>query len=193
MHKTFQKIGIIPFLLIILVSAFTLAVAPAYADYIIYDSSQGPYHLTIWASPNPISEGNVHITVRLARPDSLGLGQEYPVRHADMQLTFQQLDGVGADGKPVAYTVHKAQVADETDPGTYEIHDALYAAGDYTAHLKVSSIEGATQFDFPVKALARPDDRLFDGLLLGGIALGVLGIVLAYLRRNKETEVLQSV
>ena len=187
MHKNFLKVWLGLFLLVGLgVGGLTLLAAPAYADYIIFDTSQEHYHVTVWASPNPVSEGNVHLTVRLARPDSMGLGQEYPVRHADMTLTFQQLDGVGADGKPVAYTVHKAQTADETDPGTYEIHDALYAAGDYTAHLKVAATDGAAQFDFPVKALPRPDDRLFDAFLVGGIALLVLSIVLAYMRRSKE-------
>lgn len=187
--KCFSKAWLGSLAVLILASIVTVFVAaPAYADYIIFDKSQGRYHVTIWASPDPISEGNVHFTIRLARPDSLGLGQEYPVRQATIQMTFQQLDGVGADGKPVAYTVHKAQIADETDPGTYEIHDAFYVAGDYTAHLKVESTEGTTQFDFPVKAIPRPDDRLFDAILLGGIAILVLVIVLSYMKRPKDKD-----
>ena len=175
------------FIVYLLLVSLGVGTKSAYADYIVFDKSDSHYHITVWASPNPISEGNVHLTVRLARPDSMGLGQEYPVRNAIMQLVFEQLDGVGADGnKPVAYTVHKPQTADETDPGTYEIHDALYAAGDYTAHLKISGSEGPATFDFPIKAIPQPDDRLFDAFLLGGIAILVLTIVLTYLRRPKE-------
>src|SRR5437763_372104 len=77
---------------------FGAPLARASEGYVIYDAPNvGGLHVTVLASPNPISVGKIHLFVRLAQ--SNGFNGEQPYRGAQLLVEFYHTSGPGADEK----------------------------------------------------------------------------------------------
>ncbi len=172
-------------LLVVALLVLDLVLLPrlARADYVVMDKQIDNYHVTVWARPNPIAEGKVHLLLRVGR--QLNVGQEYPVQGATVTVRFEELpeDGV-LSFTPKNY--YRDLAAGEADPGTYEWDDSLFSSGHYRAVIKLSSNLGKSETSFEFKALPAPDDRLFSIALLALFPLSLMTLVFMYMRRPKD-------
>jgi hypothetical protein len=156
----------------------------AQAEYVVYDGKVDNYHVTVWASPNPISVGKVKLLLRLGR--QVNVSQEYPVRDAQVTVQFRQLTGPGTQPGSTIDTYHKALAANETEPGNYEMEDSLLSEGRYQTIINMDSGVGKSNLTFEFTAQPQPDDRIVSLLLLALFPLGLLLLVYFYVRRPKS-------
>ncbi|NWJ47774.1 MAG: hypothetical protein HXX08_18125 [Chloroflexi bacterium] len=156
--------------------------AQAAPGYLIKDEIAGPYHLSIWASPNPISVGNIKLTIRLAQKG--GVDQEYPVRNANFTVQFKQISGPGTENNPKKLLISNVLVATESDPGNYEVADSLAAEGKFLVSMNIDASPGKQKYEFEINALPQPEDRIFSIFLLFMVALFVFALVITYIRQG---------
>ncbi len=169
-------------LLALLVLAFYPSPSLA-AGALVRDDTTGPYHISIWASPNPIAVGKVSLNIRLGQKG--GVDQEWPVRNASITVQFKQTSGPGTENKPQVLITSNVLVAPEADPGNYEVADSLPAEGNYNVIMNINGSAGKATYIFSVYAQAQPDDRIFSIFLLVCVALFVFGLVITYLTQAK--------
>lgn len=157
----------------------------ARAEYVVYDAQVEAYHVTVWARPNPISEGKVHLLIRVGR--AANVSQEFPVQQARITVRFEPLGEAGAPPPTGPSYSYKELVATESEPGTYEMEDSLFTAGQFRANIKLDSSFGKSATAFEFKALPPPDDRLLSLLLLALFPLGLFTLLYFYVRRPKSS------
>jgi hypothetical protein len=155
-------------------------VSRASEGYVIYDAQdvQG-LHITVLASPNPISVGKIHLFVRLARPSG---NSEEPYRGADLLVEFYHISGPGAD-QSASYVQRRDLVAPESEPGTYELSDSIQNEGDYQVTLTLRNEQKPISTSFTFNAKPEPDDRFLSVLLLSLFPLFLAWLIWMYLKR----------
>ena len=156
--------------------------SPVQADegYVVYDAPNvNGFHFTVLANPNPVSVGKIHLLIRVGQPGSVG--NETPVRGARLLVTFTHLSGPGSDSS-VSYLQRRDMVADESEPGTYEISDSIQNEGAYRIGLTVEVGTQKADSGFEVTAKPQPDDRLMSILLLSLFPLFLGWLVWMYLK-----------
>ena len=164
---------------------FVIAVpGVAYADYQVYDGTSGAYHVTVWARPNPVSVGKVHLLIRLGR--QANISQEYPVRGAKVSVRFKQLTGPGTEPGSQIDTYHQVLPADESEPGNYEMEDSLLSEGRYQVLITLDSGAGKNETNFEFTAQPQPDDRFVSLILLALFPLGLLTLVYLYVSQGRK-------
>jgi preprotein translocase subunit SecG len=154
------------------------------AGALISDGTAGQYHISVWASPNPVSVGKITLTIRIGQ--KAGVDQEWPVRNATVKVQFKQLTGPGTEANPRILVTRNVLVAPEADPGTYEVADSLPAEGKYQLQLNIENNSTSTPYSIEITALPQPDDRLFSIFLLVMIALFIFGLVISYLHQSGQ-------
>ncbi len=154
------------------------------AGALISDGTAGQYHISVWASPNPVSVGKITLTIRIGQ--KAGVDQEWPVRNATVKVQFKQLTGPGTEANPQILVTRNVLVAPEADPGTYEVADSLPAEGKYQLQLNIENNTTSTPYSIEITALPQPDDRLFSIFLLVMISLFIFGLVISYLHQSGQ-------
>lgn len=182
-RASFGKVVLMLGLLLFLVVS---APGVAQADYQIYDGKADAYHITVWGRPNPISVGKVHLLIRLGR--SANISQEYPVRGAKVSVLFKQLTGPGTEVGSKIETYHRSLVADESDPGNYEMEDSLLSEGRYQVVISMDSSVGKSETNFEFTAQPQPDDRFISIMLLALFPLGLLTLVYLYVSQGRKAQ-----
>jgi hypothetical protein len=157
--------------------------AQAYTGALVNDGQAGPYHVTTWVSPNPISVGKISLLIRLGQ--GANVSQEYPVRGANVRLRFQHLTGPGTEAKPgTGYQkISQELIVSETDPGNYEVSDSLNAEGNYRALLTIEQNGSKVDYQFDFYAQPLPDDLLLNVFILSLIVLFVFSLAFIYLKQ----------
>ncbi len=160
---------------------FGVPVSRAAEGYIIYDSHDvGGLHVTVLATPNPISVGKIHLFIRLAQPN--GLNGEQPYRGAQLLAEFYHVSGPGAD-KLASYLQRRDLVAPESEPGTYELSDSIQNEGSYQITLTLQNGQKPISTSFNINALPEPDDRFLSVMLLSLFPIFLAWLVWMYLKR----------
>jgi|GEM_PF-2495273 len=154
------------------------------AGALINDGTAGQYHISVWASPNPVSVGKITLTIRIGQ--KAGVDQEWPVRNATVKVQFKQLTGPGTEANPQILVTRNVLVAPEADPGTYEVADSLPAEGKYQLIMSVENNGTITPYNIEIAALPQPDDRFFSIFLLVMISLFIFGLVISYLHQSGQ-------
>ena len=160
---------------------FCSPLARATEGYIIYDTpNAGGLHVTVLATPNPVSVGKIHLFIRLAQPN--GLNGEAPYRGAQLLVEFYHTSGPGAD-KTASYLQRRNLVAPESEPGTYELSDSIQNEGGYQVTLTVQNSPKPITTSFNITAQPEPDDRFLSVMLLSLFPLFLAWLIWMYLRR----------
>jgi hypothetical protein len=155
--------------------------ASASEGHVVYDSNNvNGYHVTVLANPNPVSVGKIHLLIRVGLPT--GVGQENPVQHGQVLVEFIHTSGPGADEK-TSYLQRRDLVAEESEPGTYELDDSIQNEGVYRLTLNIQSGGHKIQTSFDLAAQPEPDDRFFSVLLLSLFPIFLAWLIWMYLKR----------
>lgn len=122
----------------------------------------GPYWVSAWTSPDPVREGQMHLTVSIAEPGAeTGQQAGAPVLGASVEVILTPRAGGFADAM--------AQATNEQSANKlfYEADVLVPAAGDWQVQIDVQGPEGrgVAQFDLVVLPT-----RGIDWLLVGGVA-----------------------
>jgi hypothetical protein len=168
-------------LVAIMILFFGLPLARAAEGYIIYDGhTANGMHVTVLATPNPISVGKIHLFVRLAQPN--GLNGEQPYRGAQLLVEFYHTSGPGSD-KTASYVQRRDLVAPESEPGTYELSDSIQNEGGYQITLTVQNGQSPITTSFNITAMPEPDDRFLSVMLLSIFPIFLAWLIWMYLKR----------
>lgn len=158
----------------------SLPVARATEGVVIYDNSAvNGLHLTVLASPNPISVGAIHLFVRIAQPS--GLNQELPYRGARLLVEFYPISGPGAE--KTSYVQRRDLIAPESEPGTYELSDSLQNEGTYQVTMTIQNSATPVSTTFTIDAKPEPDDRFLSVLLISLFPIFLAWLIWMYLKR----------
>ncbi len=163
-----------------LVLLFAPGVRAAEGIVIHDDPDANGYRVTVLGRPNPISVGKVNLLIRLARPN--GANGEAPLRGAKVVVEFNHISGPGADNK-ASYVQRRNLVADESEPGTYEVSDSLQNEGVYRISLNIDDNGKKTVTSFDINAQPQPDDRFLSVMLLALFPIFLAWLVWMYLKR----------
>jgi hypothetical protein len=167
-----------------MIASFEVPRAEASSGYLIKDEFVGPYHISIWASPNPISVGRIKLSIRLGV--KAGISQELPARGANITVQFKQITGPGTEDNPKKLLISNVLVAPENDPGNYEVADSLDTEGVFRVIMNIDGAQGKEKFEFEVTALPQPEDRIFSIFLLVMLAIFVFALVFTYLKQSGQ-------
>lgn len=138
----------------------------------------GPYWISVWTAPQPVREGQLHITVAVAEPGESAGGQAgAPVLGAAVDVTLTPRAGGLADVRDQATNEQSANKL------FYEADMIVPVAGDWQATVEVSGPEGSgqAQFDLTVEPAGSGNWMLFGGIGL----LAVAGFYVYYATRRK--------
>jgi len=184
----FNKQGVIGGLLLLGLAGLFLSapLASASEGHVVYDSNNvNGYHVTVLANPNPVSVGKIHLLIRVGLPASAG--QETPIQHGHVLVEFVHTSGPGADEK-VSYLQRRDLVADESEPGTYELDDSIQNPGVYRLTLNIQAGSQTIQTGFDLAATPEPDDRFFSVLLLSLFPIFLAWLIWMYLKRPGQSK-----
>ena len=140
----------------------------------------GPYWVSVWTSPDPAREGQLHVTVSVAEPGAPGERQAgAPILGATVDVTLTPRAGGFADVS--------AQATNEQSANRlfYEADLLVPAAGDWQVQVDVEGPAGRGQTAFDLTVM--PAQGL-DWLLVGGIAfLGISTFFFFYAMRSNRS------
>lgn len=138
----------------------------------------GPYWISVWTSPQPVREGQLHVTVAVAEPGQSGEQQAgAPVLGADVAITLIPRSGGLADVRAMATNEQSANKL------FYEADLLVPVAGDWQVQVDVRGPDGSgqAQFDLPVEPARESNWFLFGGIGL----LAVAGFFVYYATRRR--------
>lgn len=141
----------------------------------------GPYWVSVWTSPDPVREGQMHVTVSVAEPGA-ATGQQAgaPVLGASVDVTLTPRAGGFADAT--------AQATNEQSANKlfYEADLMVPAAGDWQVQIDVQGPDGRGEARFDLVVLPAQG---IDWLLVGGLAfLSVSALFFFYAMRANRSE-----
>lgn len=121
----------------------------------------GPYWVSVWTSPDPVREGQMHVTVSVAEPGAeAGQQAGSPVLGASVEVTVTPRAGGFADATVQATNEQSANKL------FYEADVLVPAAGDWQVQIDVQGSEGSGEAQFDLLVL--PAEGI-DWLLVGGV------------------------
>lgn len=140
----------------------------------------GPYWVSVWTSPDPVREGQMHVTVAVAEPGGdAGEQAGAPVLGAIVELTVTPRAGGFAD---VSARATNEQSANKL---FYEADLMIPAAGDWQVQVDVQGPEGTGQARFNMTVLPAQGT---DWPLIGGVAfLGISALFFFYAMRTNRS------
>lgn len=141
----------------------------------------GPYWISVWTSPQPVREGQLHVTVAVAEPGEAGDQQAgAPVLGADVEIILESRSGGLAAVRAMATNEQSANKL------FYEADLLVPVAGDWQALVDVHGPAGAGQGEFDL-AVEPASDR--NWLIVGGIGLlAVAGFFIYYATGRKSND-----
>lgn len=126
----------------------------------------GPYWISVWTSPEPVREGELHLTVAVAEPGETAGGQAgAPVLGADVDITLVPRSGGLADVRAPATNEQAANKL------FYEADLLVPAAGDWLVQIDVEGPQGNGTAEFGLDVLPAQDNRW---LVAGGAGFLIL-------------------
>lgn len=147
--------------------------AQAYIGALVSDGYAQEYHVSVWASPNPIAVGNLKLLVRVAKPQNVS--QELPLRGAKVTARFEHLTGTGTEAKPATgyQKISPVLIVGETEPGNYEVANSIVADGEYKTVISIEADGKVTEYSFKFYAQPEANDML--------ISIGILALIVAFI------------
>lgn len=140
----------------------------------------GPYWVSVWTSPDPVREGQMHITVSVAEPGAVeGEQAGAPILGAKVDISLTPRAGGFAD-------IH-ARATNEQSANKlfYEADLAVPASGDWQVQVDVQGPAGEGQVGFNIAVLPAQST---DWLLVGGVAfLGISALFFFYAMRSDHS------
>lgn len=162
---------VITFIITALVPA-QLALAHGGGTAQLTNEDIGPYWVSVWTSPDPVREGQLHMTVSVAEP---GAGDDrqagVPVLGATVDLLLIP-SSAGADAISARATNEQS-----TNKLYYEADVHIPAAGIWLVQLEVQGVEGEGQAQFELAVGPAQNSSM---LLPGGVALLVIAAFFFY-------------
>ncbi len=136
----------------------------------LVNATAGPYRVTVWTQPAPLTTGETHLTVAVTEPPAAGTGTGEsgpPVLNASVTLTFSPLSGSAAPF--TAQATHESAV----NKLLYETDLHLPAAGRWQVDIEVTGAEGSGHTNFQLEVLppARSPWPFWGSVGLLGLAL----------------------
>ena len=166
------------FLIILALSARTTSAHGGGAPQLTNESI-GPYWISVWTSPQPVREGQLHVTVALAEP---GEGDDQqagaPVLGATVEVTLTPRSGGFAD---IRATATNEQAANKL---FYETDLMVPAAGDWEVEIAVRGAEGSGQAHFSLAVQPAQDTGW---LLLAGGAFAIIAVFFLYYAARRRS------
>lgn len=140
----------------------------------------GPYWVSVWTAPEPVREGELHVTIAVAEPgERAGQQAGAPVLGASVEVTVSPRAGGLAD---ISARATNEQAANRL---YYEADLSLPVAGDWLVLVEVQGPDGRgeAQFVLPVEAAGGSN-----WLWIGAIALLVVAAFYLYYasRRTRD-------
>ncbi len=137
----------------------------------------GPYWISVWTAPQPVREGQLHITVAVAEPGEVA-GQQGgpPVLGATVELTVSPRAGGLSDVRAMATSEQSANRL------FYEADMIVPVAGEWLVLVQVTGPQGSGEAQFP---LTVEQARSASWLWLGAVGLlAVAGFYVFYASRG---------
>lgn len=157
--------------------------ASAYVGALVSDGYAEQYHVSVWASPNPIAVGNLKLLVRIAKPQNVS--QELPLRGAKVTARFEHLSGTGTEAKPATgnQKISPVLFVSETEPGNYEVSNSIVADGNYRTTISIEADGKTTEYSFKFYAQPEANDLFISLGILALIVLFIFSLAIIYIRQ----------
>lgn len=139
----------------------------------------GPYWISVWTSPNPAREGQLHVTVSIAEPGEGGEQQAgAPVLGAAVELIL-----IPPSGTMDAISA-RATNEQSANKLYYEADVHIPVAGDWLVQIDVQGAEGSGQAQFELTVEPAQDNGW---LLPGGAAFLVIAAFFFYYAARRRS------
>lgn len=162
-------------ILLLILLATSSAAAHTEGKMQLASEAAGPYKLTVWTSPEPVTVGELHVAIAAVLAEDAS-----PVLDAAVQVELAALEGSGQSISA------QATAEDATNKFLREAIFELTEAGPYLATIKVEGVDGATgsaSFEFEVEEEAGLN---WFPILLGSVLVLAATVLLWRARRHSQ-------